>query len=98
LAGIHDPPVLHLDPGLELVGEAEPVGCFQFVEVAEYIGGWRVVAGDTEPEGQAVEPFYRPEWDPRRRGDRDSMRRMASSVAAGPLHCWLSDAQRTWVN
>jgi hypothetical protein len=65
LAGIHDPPVLHFDPGLELVGEAEPVGCGQLIEVAEYIGWWRVVVGDTEPEGQAVEPFYRPEWDPR---------------------------------
>ena len=70
LAGVHDAAVLHLDPGLEPVGEPEPVVGGQLVEVAEHLGWWRIEVGDAEPERQAVEPLHRSQRDPRQRGDR----------------------------
>jgi hypothetical protein len=71
LTRVNDASVVHLDPGLEPVGQPEPVGCLEFVQVTEDIGWRRIVVCDAEePECQAVEPLSRSLRDPGQRGDR----------------------------
>jgi hypothetical protein len=70
VAGVHDAAAFNLDPGLQPVGEPEPVLGGQLLQVAEHLGWRRIVVGDAEPERQAVESLHCSLGDPRQRGDR----------------------------
>jgi hypothetical protein len=49
---VDDAVVLDLDPGRELVGEPEPVGGPQGLEVVDGVGRWVVIVGDPGLERQ----------------------------------------------
>jgi hypothetical protein len=53
--------VVQVDPGPELVGEAEPVGVSQGGQIVEVIRGWRVVVRHPQIEGQLGQPAQRPD-------------------------------------
>jgi hypothetical protein len=62
--------VVQVDPGPELVGEAEPVGVSQGGQIVEVIRGWRVVVRHPQIEGQLGQPAQRLGRDPRQQGHR----------------------------
>jgi hypothetical protein len=57
--------VVDLDPGPQVVGEAEAVGGPEGVQVLQDLGRWRVVVSDAEAERQlGAGAFHRPERNP----------------------------------
>jgi hypothetical protein len=72
LAVAHDAPVVHLDPGGEVVGEAEPVVVPERREVVriDVVRRSGVVVADLQLEGQLGDPADGLRGDPRDRRDR----------------------------